>query len=53
MTTHETCPDTASSEGTITAGTTGSSPTSRGRLATTQAHHPTICYWPRSGHVPL
>lgn len=66
MTTHRTGDDAASSEGTvsvtesgtgtytqqITASITGSSLTSRNRLATTRGQHPTICSWPRSGHVP-
>ena len=66
MTTHgETGRDAASSEGTVTVtetragsytqqispGTTGSWPTSPGRSATTSGPHPTICYWPASGHV--
>jgi len=65
MTTHETGHGAASSEGTVTvteevrglirsrspSGIIGSSPTSHGRLATTQGQHPTTCYLPASGHV--
>ena len=67
MTTQETGRDAASSEGTVTvtetgsgaytqetppSGTTGSSPTSQVRLATTQGQPPTIWYWPASEHLP-
>jgi hypothetical protein len=65
MTTHEIGHDAASSEGTVsvTEADTGTYTqqitaghhrlvADEPQLATTQGQHPTICSWPRSGHVP-
>ena len=66
MTTQDTGRDAAPSEGIVTVtetgsgactreiavGTTGFSPTSHVRSATTQGQPPTIWCWPASEHVP-